>query len=797
MSTVIHSHPHLELHEHIEQVESGLNALLQWHSHKVQEIVTEWLPKLARFHDLGKGSTAFQTYIQDPQHYRGDPREKAHTSLSLLLTLLLTQGSGWDALDALGLAAVVRGHHTALPTIPERKIGAVSCSDRDINNFAGGESARVLNKQLITLDFLELERQTCLPVTKDCEQIRDDPARYVQKMKRYTDDVLTKAIQRLTEEEAVLYRLKIQLLFSMLLEADKAMLAISSPENYLKREIQQWDAQWVEQRIRNFESQNKEKHLNQDQSNQLTNQLRGKMRDEVKHSIEEEFENRIFSLTAPTGCGKTLLAATWALKMQEKVRRTAGNPPKIIVVLPFLSVIDQTAKEYAKLLAIGGVEKDGRWLLTSHSLADRSYAQGMEVQDERFFVDTWRSELIITTYDQFLMSLMDPKARYQMRFHHLCDALIIMDEVQSLPCQLWQPLDRVFQSLVSLGSSKLLLMSATLPSFVARHTPLVKDYPAYFAAFARYKLVFHLEETINLEAFCELVVERLPEWIREHKRVLITLNTRGSARKIWQEIKENWINDEDDIVSSLFFISSDVTPKDRLDIVDEIKQGNPCIVVSTQSIEAGVDIDLDLVLRDFAPLDSLIQIAGRCNREGKGARGPVEIFDIVNENERRYSEMIYDSIHLQVTRTLLQDKDEVPEENVLSLAERYFEELSKKKDTGKEHLVRFMRWLDDDPVRELLRGKERQQFTFLVSEEDPELLQELAQASQVEDRWERREAWRALAGRIAMVSIHVFAKPGFSPRLIANEHPGDLWILRSGYYAPAGGLNVEGETMIF
>jgi len=72
-----------------------------------------------------------------------------------------------------------------------------------------------------------------------------------------------------------------------------------------------------------------------------------------------------------------------------------------------------------------------------------------------------------------------------------------------------------------------------------------------------------------------------------------------------------------------------------------------------------------------------------------------------------------------------------------------------------------------------------------------------SQASQVEDRWERREAWRALAGRIAMVSIHVFAKPGFSPRQIANEHTGDLWILRSWYYAPVWGLNVEGETMMF
>ncbi|MFZ3132608.1 MAG: CRISPR-associated endonuclease Cas3'', partial [Desulfosporosinus sp.] len=263
MSSLMYSHPHLELHEHIEQVESGLKALQQWHSQEIQDIVGEWLPKLAKFHDLGKGSVAFQTYIQDPPHYRGDPREKAHTPLSLFLTLFLTQGEGWDDFDALGLAAVVRGHHSALPTIPERKIGAVSSSERDINNFAGGENVRVLKKQLTNLDFFELERQTGLPVTKDWERIRDDPARYVLKMKRYMDDVLIKTVQKLTEDEAVYYRLKNQLLFSMLLEADKALLAISNPENYFQRESLQWDAQWVEQRSRNLETQNKEKDLAQ------------------------------------------------------------------------------------------------------------------------------------------------------------------------------------------------------------------------------------------------------------------------------------------------------------------------------------------------------------------------------------------------------------------------------------------------------------------------------------------------------------------------------------------------------
>ncbi|MGI6679505.1 MAG: CRISPR-associated endonuclease Cas3'' [Dehalobacterium sp.] len=417
MSLTIYSHQELELHQHIEQVEISLTALLQWHSSKITEAISDWLPKLARFHDLGKGSVAFQDYIGDPANYRGDPVEKAHTALSLFLTLKLANQEEWSELDGVALAMVVRGHHTALPTLPQRKIGAVSDADRNLNNFAIGKTARVLIKQLASLDFIELERQTELPVSRECNELCDDPKRYILRMKRYLEEKLIPKVHSLSESAAIDYRLKVQLLFSILLEADKALLAVTQPEIYLQRHRPRWEADWVEQLI-------------QDPSiKKRSNPLRTKIRKDVKEAIHAQEDGRIFSLVAPTGCGKTLLAATWALSLQEKIRARGENPPKIIVVLPFLSIIDQTVKEYIKLLSIGGVKHDGSLLLSSHSLAERTYSEGMETKDERFFLDTWRSELIITTYDQFLMSLIDPKARYQMRFHHLSDALIVMDEV--------------------------------------------------------------------------------------------------------------------------------------------------------------------------------------------------------------------------------------------------------------------------------------------------------------------------------------------------------------------------------
>jgi CRISPR-associated endonuclease/helicase Cas3 len=157
--------------------------------------------------------------------------------------------------------------------------------------------------------------------------------------------------------------------------------------------------------------------------------------------------------------------------------------------------------------------------------------------------------------------------------------------------------------------------------------------------------------------------------------------------------------------------------------------------------------------------------------------------------------MIYDNVHLQVTRDVIRGIEEISEEEILGLSERYFEELYHCKDVGMEHLKRFARWQDDEPVLELLRGKERQQITFLVLGEDPGLREAMVNANKIEDRWQRREAWRKLSGRIATVSVSIFASFQFRPESIAEYWMGH-YILFPGYYSPQKGLQVEGETMI-
>ena len=281
------------------------------------------------------------------------------------------------------------------------------------------------------------------------------------------------------------------------------------------------------------------------------------------------------------------------------------------------------------------------------------------------------------------------------------------------------------------------------------------------------------------------------------------MNTRKSARTVYDHLKHNWPKEYKD--TPMFFVSADVTPKDRLRKIDLIKDGQPCIVISTQCIEAGVDIDMGVVIRDFAPWDSIVQIAGRCNREGdRGKWLPVEIVDLVNGKGRRYSEMIYDDrVSLQETRRMIESFPIVKEEDILPISNRYFEKLDKLKNTGNEHLNRFVRWEEDVSVRDLLRGKEREQHTFLVIEQDPSLKEEMSDANHIDDRWKRREAWRKLAGRIAEISVNLLARRGFSPQEIATEFLGH-WILREGHYDSERGIMLknkfwgsEGETLVF
>ena len=280
-------------------------------------------------------------------------------------------------------------------------------------------------------------------------------------------------------------------------------------------------------------------------------------------------------MTLPTGLGKTLLAATWVLELRDKVR-TADRTPRIVIVLPYLSIIDQTQEEYRRLLS----DYEGGGLLSYHSLSERSFdsESGLDDDSSDFFVDTWRSDVVITTFDQFLFALMSPKARHQMRFHQLCDALIVMDEIQTLPCRLWNPLAKGLEQLTDARNTHVLAMSATQPRSGAKTERSSTSPRRFFERLGRYRLGF----AISHPAGSTNSSERSPASPNGRStRSPGVQYPKSAPRRIRDALAEAG-------AETLHFLSADVTPGERLREIERIKQGRPALVVATQCVEAGV-----------------------------------------------------------------------------------------------------------------------------------------------------------------------------------------------------------------
>lgn len=758
-----HYQPTLQLRQHVAQVKAAADFLLAGHSTRTRQRRPETLPTLeavVRGHDLGKGSPAFQLYIRNPSQYRGDSHAKEHSALSAALATLWAKVQGWNPLSILALVQIIAGHHAGFATLDY------------LENRLRLEEEDLLLEQWDGLDRNALEQATGLMLT-GTDGAFEDARRWLFRRQR-----IEERLYALPLAEAIAFRLWTQFLLSLLLEADKAFLALR--EEKLRRYFQQprpvLDPKCVDERLA---------ALPDTPLNNLRNQLRERI------AVGTDHAQPCCTLTLPTGTGKTLLAATWALRRRQAAE---GSPPRIIIALPFLSIIDQTEAEYRQLLGLPAISKaQSSQLLASHSLSQREYeleGESLGSAYTRFYLDTWRSEIIVTTFDQLLLALFSPQPRHQMRFHALMDALIILDEIQTLPCQLWDVVDQALRGLTMEGNTQVLLMSATQPALLTGASELagdVENIAEIFAAFRRYQLIFQHHQPQNLDDFLVALLPRLLDWLREKKRALITLNTRTSAKAVWETIVEHIPN------IPVWLISADVTPRDRMVKITAIKSNEPCIVVSTQTIEAGVDIDMDIVIRDFAPLDALIQVAGRCNRNNRQGMhgGHVEIISLHNERGREYAAMIYDPVLLDVTRETLENipEETIGEEAVLTLSQRYFELIKARKNTGANLTEAFARWGATPDIHSLLRGK-TEQIAFLVLEQDEDTLHDRLQAVlTVSDRWGRREALRALAGEIQQRTVSVHARRGFHPEDYA-ELLGPFWILRPGYYCFESGLDL-------
>ena len=733
------------------------------------------LMALAGWHDIAKGTRFFQEYIANPDAFRhrasrGDPdanpQLKTHTPLGAVLAMRRWSDGGWRGesteitprLLGLLMMIAVRGHHGHLP------------SREDLRKTLEFEH---LAEQLVNL---HAEVEGSHPsLAGALAGLADTP------IKELTDEVrdqLDGAFDELDDQfcldDRIRFRLAVQFCFSCLLEADKAILIHGDEAKYRGNPGREIAPTTVEG------------HPPSGGSAPEIDRQRGRALAEVIAEADgadlADLRPRI--LTLPTGLGKTRCAAAWAFHLRHRMEERTGVRLKVLVVLPFLSIIEQTAKVYREILEI---ESDGNdeTLAVSHSLAVRDYGD-LEADDRaEFCLDTWRSDIILTTFDQFLLALMDARAKNQQRFHNLCDAIIVLDEVQAFPCHLWHPVGHVLRGLAEAGRSRLLLMTATQPGLIDanRCEAVIRD-PATYRQ-SRYRLVYDPTE--------RLLSDLLPEMAEEIRRAenfgiakwLIVLNTRNAAREAYEYFREAPPREQ------LFLLSSDIVPKHRLGRIGEIRESSSCLVISTQCVEAGVDLDMDRVIRDFGPLDSLVQVAGRCNRHGSRPRAEVRIVRL-RDDRQRYCDYIYDLTLLEETGASLRC-GKIDEEDMAEVVEDYFRRLHRRKDLGLQTTKSWSKFDHDDlHLAQLLRGDQKQ-VSFVVGKLDPGLRDDVKKALDLPDRWVRRRELRRLAPRIASVTVSVWKTPKYIPSDIADPVPAGsetpiFWFLHDNVYDEEVGL---------
>lgn len=367
----------------------------------------------------------------------------------------------------------------------------------------------------------------------------------------------------------------------------------------------------------------------------LENELIGKSKDGYINTLRNKVRNYaiskaqsatgFYSMILPTGMGKTLTSVNWALHHAKH-----NNLKRIIIVLPFISIIDQTAKELKRIFG-------EKWVLEHHSNFNEDEEDNKEIADEsiqdeshtrRLATENWDYPIIVTTSVQFFESLFGNKPSRCRKVHNIAQSVVIFDEVQTLPKELVLPTLSMLKNVQKVMGSSFLFCTATEPAFeksdgfngIENIQSLVENPKEVFDATRRV-------EYLAVDDYKPVSIEELSEKVlMEGNSSLCIFNTKKQALLFFNAIKKN-------ADYQTFHLSTSMFPAHRKEVIGKIRDclGNKkrILVSSTQLIEAGVDFDFPCVFREIAPLESIIQSAGRCNREGKMPEaGNVFIFAI-------------------------------------------------------------------------------------------------------------------------------------------------------------------------
>ena len=349
------------------------------------------------------------------------------------------------------------------------------------------------------------------------------------------------------------------------------------------------------------------------------NKKRTQIREECIASAHGE--EGIYSLTVPTGGGKTIASLGFALE-----HSMVHKKQRIIYVIPYTSIIEQTADVFREIVGSQNVIEHHMNVDYDDIEVENNQALKQENERKKLATENWDAPIIVTTNVQFFESLYAKKTSRCRKLHNIVDSIVIFDEAQMLPSDFLKPCTRIIQELAENYHTTAVLCTATQPSlnqYFSADFPIKEictDVDDLYEFFRR--VTFKNKDFTDFEA---LIAE-----LNSHEQVLCIVNSKKAAQKIYDGFSGD----------GCYHLSTFMCPQHRRRVLAEIrkrlKNNQPCKLVATSLIEAGVDVDFPTVYRELAGLDSIIQAAGRCNRENKqkAEASVVYIFNVQDDDSK-------------------------------------------------------------------------------------------------------------------------------------------------------------------
>ena len=392
-------------------------------------------------------------------------------------------------------------------------------------------------------------------------------------------------------------------------------------------------------------------YINRFNSADKISELRKDFSDTIFNNYLENRDKRIFKIVGATGIGKTLSSLRIALKMNKK---------KINYVLPFTNIIEQTYNVFDSIFS-DEIDMRQNHFRNNPFISRDNENENVNIDSDiknmnKFTTQNFGGDINVTTTYQLFYALFGNRNKDFVKFHQLKDSVIIIDEIQSIN----ERLKKDFLKLCEVASEKFnisfIFMSATMPIIDIEHIDLGGR--GHFEYFNRYCLKFNTE--INSY---DGYISKIASLFEKNNSVLCVVNQIDTAKKLYLACENKY-------KENIYILHGELTVNDKNNIISKINKklnrNQKILLISTQSIEAGVDLDFDCGIREYAPFSSIIQMAGRVNRNNNKKQGKIFVLGEISS----FTNLIYgDSI---LNNNGLKDLKKIEEKNQLSSTEEYF-----------------------------------------------------------------------------------------------------------------------------